>query len=153
MPKPSKRVSVTGRRRQQRPSRPDEVVWCNRGWFPVSFGFCPSEWAWHKEMNRLGVGIVPYPTEDACTHDFARTAHRNAAVLVTIRDATTSRDEALALLVHEAAHVFQAICAVIGEGQPSSEFEAYALQNIFIGLRDGYDATRGAIAKGEPRHG
>ncbi len=33
-------------------------------------------------------------------------------------------------LVHEAVHVFQRLCDSIGEGHPSQEFEAYAIERI-----------------------
>lgn len=33
-------------------------------------------------------------------------------------------------LVHEAVHVFQALCQNIGESTPSAEFEAYSIERI-----------------------
>lgn len=43
-----------------------------------------------------------------------------------------------ALLMHESAHVWQAWCDKAGERHPSSEFEAYALQNIAQTLMEAY---------------
>ena len=38
--------------------------------------------------------------------------------------------EVVAVLVHEAVHVFQRLCDSIGEDHPSSEFEAYSIERI-----------------------
>lgn len=38
------------------------------------------------------------------------------------------------LLVHEAVHVFQRYCKYIGESEPSKEFEAYAIEQLFKNL-------------------
>lgn len=43
-----------------------------------------------------------------------------------------------ALLVHEAVHIFQTHCDDIGERHPSSEFEAYSIQNIATCLWEEY---------------
>jgi hypothetical protein len=39
-------------------------------------------------------------------------------------------EQVYALLVHEAVHIWQDVKHRIGEDNPSSEFEAYAIQNI-----------------------
>lgn len=41
-------------------------------------------------------------------------------------------------LVHEAVHIWQALCEYIGEENPSKEFEAYTIQNITQRLFDAY---------------
>ena len=29
----------------------DRVIWCERGWQPLYYGFCPSEAAWKREPS------------------------------------------------------------------------------------------------------
>lgn len=48
-----------------------------------------------------------------------------------------------ALLVHEAAHVWQEECRLIGEKEPSSEMEAYCLQNLAQGLFQAFGVLTG----------
>jgi hypothetical protein len=43
-----------------------------------------------------------------------------------------------ALLVHEAVHIWQQYCADIGEKEPASEQEAYAIQSISQTLMEEY---------------
>lgn len=43
-------------------------------------------------------------------------------------------DEVAGILVHESVHVWQAFCDWINEIEPSYEFEAYSIQNIFLEL-------------------
>jgi hypothetical protein len=67
---------------------------------------------------------------DATVHYFD---HRDGglACVVAIRpkDGVTGIQIA-SLLVHEAVHIWQQFRAHIGEGSPSSEFEAYSIQSI-----------------------
>lgn len=74
---------------------------------------------------------------------FQSTASRTRTCLVTV--AARPPLNTAALLVHEAAHVWQDICEGIGEARPSSEFEAYALQNIVEDLFTAYEKTRGPL--------
>jgi len=121
----------------------NKVIWCERGWQPVYFGFCPSEAAWKREMKRLGAAD-PYPT--TAGRATVLESDGKLCVIVTIAEAAAKTHtwlEVMALLVHEAAHVWQEIRAHIGESAPSPEFEAYAMQCVFLGLAAAYDETRG----------
>ncbi len=121
------------------------VIWCDRGWQPVHFGFCPTKAAWKREVKRLGCPGEPYPsTAGGCT---AFELDGKTCVLVTIRDGAEKRHcevEVFGLLVHEATHVWQKIRDSIGEREPSIEFEAYSMQAIFQGLLSAWKETRGA---------
>lgn len=44
----------------------------------------------------------------------------------------------VAMLAHEAVHVFQKECEMIGEDKPSDEFEAYSIQRILDTLLRAY---------------
>ena len=120
------------------------VIWCDRGWQPVRFGFCPSRAAWKRALKNLGAPQRdPYPTSEACTYDLE--SDGKTSVLVTLGpkvEERYSRSEIAGLLCHEAVHVWQTIRKVIGEDEPSIEFEAYSVQAIFVQLYQAWLDTR-----------
>jgi len=126
-----------------------KTIWCDRGWMPVYYAFCSSEMAWHAELKRLKAEPTPYPAGDANTSRFRDIpGQAKLLVVVTVAEAIDRKKDTIgvmALLAHEAAHVWQAIREDIGEDSPSHEFEAYAIQNIFASLADAYSKTRQKI--------
>ncbi|WP_312057039.1 hypothetical protein [Acinetobacter courvalinii] len=56
---------------------------------------------------------------------------------------TSGRDviEVYGLLLHEAVHVWQRVKTLMGEREPSSEFEAYSIQAIAQDLFEMYEAS------------
>lgn len=121
-----------------------DVIWCDRGWQPVYFGFCPDEAAWKRAVKRLGCSGEQYPTEAGRCTSFEKDG--KLCILVTVADGTEkhhSQIEVTGLLVHEATHVWQYVRDHMGEKEPSVEFEAYAMQAIFQGLMSGWEQTRG----------
>lgn len=125
--------------------KPNRVVWCDRGILPPYFGFCPNEKAWHNTIKRLKAPAQDYPTSDASC-----TALRNAdtgvlCVVVTLADKFDEQEFAIGvigLIVHEAMHVWRYIREDIGEHEPSTEFEAYAMHHIVMELLKAYKTTR-----------
>jgi len=95
-------------------------------------------------MVRLKMRTDDYPHDlKACTSLFKNkiTGRRVAIVTVGNHDAPNTAD----LLVHEAMHVWRDMCEAIDEKHPSSEFEAYAVQNISANLFKAYEKTRGPL--------
>ena len=128
-------------------SRRDRVIWCNRGWYPVYYGFCPSESAWNRELKRLSVKRESYPTVDARTTHLEN-AKGDLCCIVTMRSTKRGEVNAIqraALFAHEAVHVWQAIRENIDEQSPSHEMEAYAVQAIAQELMLAYEKTRGKL--------
>lgn len=124
-----------------------DVIWCERGLFPVHFGFCPSQKAWDKEMERLGKITESYPTSHGKATPFKnKDTGSVCGVLVTVsEDRKRTVCQVVGLLVHESVHVWQEVLKSMGEDKPSSEFEAYALQHIFSELLEAYMKTRRKI--------
>lgn len=61
----------------------------------------------------------------------AKRGTKDHCALVCVTDPETiERIPMAAALVHEAVHVWQWHCKLIGERKPSAEFEAYAIQHI-----------------------
>lgn len=128
-------------------AKPDRVVWCDRGWQPVHYGFCPSKKAWLREM-RLMECDEPFPETDGRCTTFTKDG--KARCVVTVREGA-ERDHSLTeiagILVHEAAHVWQEVRLAMGEKSPSIEFEAYSMQVIFQELYSAFQDTRGRKRK------
>lgn len=127
-------------------ARINRMVWCDAGWFPHCYGFCPDErtWDYLKTTSKRDLGAYPPLNMKACCTLLQNYKDGNKRVaIVTV--CTTNAADTVDLLVHEATHVWQDIREAIGETHPSSEFEAYALQNISANLFSAYQKTRGRL--------
>lgn len=118
-------------------------IWCSRSLViaPVYFGLCITEDAFQKQLKKLGVKRETWPKfsySHATTHFFEKPDGKRC-VIVCISDwKERSGIQIAALLVHEAVHIWQEIRDVLGEKQPSSEFEAYSIQSISQELMDSF---------------
>lgn len=122
------------------------VVWCNRFWLPIYYGFCPDAERWKIEMKRLGAH-EPYPSSDGrCT--FFEDKEKSVCAIITISETNDGKDPIgiVGLLAHEAVHVWQRAADEMGENNPSHEFEAYTVQHISQELIRAYHETRGGLA-------
>jgi hypothetical protein len=86
-----------------------------------------------------------YPTHRGCTSLFQQKVTKCRVALVTINTSVTEPRAIMSLLVHEGAHVWQDLREALGEKEPSSEFEAYAMQIIASELIAAYETTRGSL--------
>lgn len=124
----------------------DRMIWCQRGWQPVHYGFCPSEAVWMREMRKMGVdpATCGYPESDGRTTFFDHPSGKSIAI-VTVSDAAAKRRkkiEIVGLLIHEATHIWQHVQEMMGEKEPGEEMEAYAMQSISQELILAYSKTR-----------
>lgn len=123
------------------------TTWCDTGLMYCShkFRLCLSEEDFHKTMKRMGVKQADWPAfvrndhSDATAHLFYGTEEydRCAIVCLRLRDGVTGVQVA-SLLVHEAVHIWQEHRESIGEKNPGSEQEAYAIQSIAQNLMHAY---------------
>ncbi len=121
------------------------VVWCDAGWMPVHYGFCSDEAAWRRTMRHHKIDKESeYPPDDGNTSLLESIDGGDPIILVTLNKSMDKAPiiNAISLIVHEAMHVWRRIREVIGEHDPSKEFEAYAIQNITAQLLRAYNDTR-----------
>lgn len=113
---------------------------------PCYYGFCPNEKAWHAGLKFHAMQEDAYPdTVAACTSLFRSVKFdKKRVAIVTVAEGHTPAT-VVNLLVHEATHIWQDMRDAIGEKFPSSEFEAYAMQNITAELFAAYEKTRGPL--------
>ena len=117
-----------------------KVEWLGRSLLlsPYSYALCLNEDDFYAELKRLKIperkwpDFIHGPTASATAHIFTTTKDGiNSFVLVALRKQKgIKRVEIYGLLIHEAVHIWQAICRDIGEEYPSDEMEAYSIQKI-----------------------
>lgn len=127
-------------------------IWCNRNLMvaPLYYSLCINERMFHKELKKLGISqqswrpFIGSPQSQGTTHFFHKGDGKVCAI-VCVKVAEESGVEIAGLLVHEAVHVWQEVRSLIGEREPSSEFEAYSIQTISQELMAQYrDQVSGA---------
>lgn len=96
---------------------------------------CITEKDFQSQLKRLKVPASQWPawispSGDATTHIMANQENKLCALICIEPDKKQDPNSIVGLLIHEAVHVWQAFCDEIGEDEPSSEFEAYAIQSI-----------------------
>jgi hypothetical protein len=103
---------------------------------PFSIGLCLSEKIFNNELKRLKVPRDNWPQfvstgSQATVHMFQKNNSHDQCIIICMKD---FKDKPIAsvigLLIHESVHVWQRICEIINEDSPSSEFEAYAIQEL-----------------------
>jgi hypothetical protein len=120
------------------------MIWCETPLrLPHHYGFCPSKKAWDALAKSSKRDLGPYPDNAANTTLLQHTKNKTRTCIVTV--GTRPPLATVGLLVHEAMHVWRDIREGIGEEHPSSEFEAYAMQNIIEELLRAYQKTRGPL--------
>lgn len=105
--------------------------WCDRTLlYGVHFTLCLTEEQFARVCKHLGVQADWSHSNHATTYFFDDKDGRNTAVVVVRDWEHRDLNAVLALIVHEATHVWQYACRIMGETSPGDEIEAYAMQNI-----------------------
>jgi hypothetical protein len=113
---------------------------------PVYYGLCQSEKEFRKELKRLGIPKNDRP--DFISHNANATVHflesegKTSAIVCIDNKEGRTHNQVCGLLVHEAVHIWQEIRTIIGEKNPSAEFEAYSIQTIAQKLIEAYWSMR-----------
>lgn len=127
----------------------NKIIECSAGWFPYTYCFCPNADAWKRTARISKRELGPYPDNAAMTTFFRDYKRNQPVAVVTVGDRAPL--ETVGLLAHEAMHVWRDMRETIGEKEPSSEFEAYAVHNILDRLMAAYERTRGPLFLKRPR--
>lgn len=113
--------------------------------FPFEYTLCLNKTQFNASLRSFGIKDVHewsfLETEycDAIVH-FLENKYKSHAAIVCIKDAKNKTlIQIHGLIVHEAVHIFQKFCELIGEEYPSAEFEAYGIQSIAQGLMVEYE--------------
>jgi len=108
---------------------------------PYHYCLCTTEKGFNKLLKKLELPKSEWPEfikEEfgACVYTF-ESKGTNICV-VNIRKTKHPKEEIYPLLVHEAQHILQKVWRFLGEDYPSSELEAYSIQNISQNLMESY---------------
>lgn len=120
-----------------------KAVWCDQGLVrtPYEFCLCLTEAQFKKELKRLKIQTLnEFQAENkgATIQRFTSDSGRRVA-FVCLPHGKRTLNQAHALLVHEATHLWQWTCEDLDEREPSMEFEAYAIETISERLFEAYD--------------
>jgi hypothetical protein len=102
---------------------------------PLCIGICFDEGSLERELRRLKVPRADWPGwidvgKDAHVLTLSNPVGQMVCLVCVEFDDKRDVVEVAGLMTHEAVHVWQAVCEDINEYTPSSEFEAYSIQNI-----------------------
>lgn len=124
--------------------------WCDRSLWQCrySYGLCLSEKEFQKQMKLMNVPPHQWPrwigeNADATTHFLDHPDGNKAAIVCIDKNTDRGGISIASLLVHEAVHIWQEHRDAVGERDPSSESEAYAIQTISHRLMEAY--AKGAV--------
>lgn len=126
-----------------------QITWCGRClmFSPYYYALCTSPQAFQRELRSLGITEKALFLRDknsgATTHYFegnVKGRGRYCAIVCIYPPALTkfTSIDIAAMLVHEAMHIWRLIRENLGEDSPSTELEAYAMQNISSELMYAY---------------
>ena len=122
------------------------MTWCSRVamYLPLHYTLVLSEKDFQRECRRLALPRDKWPAwvtnehSDATTHHFVHGSNTRCAVVALRLRPAFDGVQIAALLVHEAVHIWQECKDLIGERNPSAEFEAYSIQGIAQNLMQKY---------------
>lgn len=121
------------------------MKWLNRSLveLPHEYCLCLSAKEFRSVMKRMrvpksrwGNAVGPNANAQVTFFDWqdrsgkSPTGHRNVAIVTILNTEHVELEQVYATLVHEAMHIWREAREILGERNPSSEFEAYALQRI-----------------------
>lgn len=112
---------------------------------PIQIALCRSKKEYYKMLKSFKVPKSIIPTfvdkgKDAMIHFFESETKQLVTVCID-KELCKHYDirQVYSMLVHETVHIFQEIKEIIGEDKPSSEFEAYSIQQMAQNLMYKYD--------------
>lgn len=110
------------------------ITYFDTGSWPIYFGFTTDAESFAKEMKRLGIEDPPPfvssgwgATTHVITDDQAQVAATTVVVCLKRRSGVTRAQE-VALLAHEACHVWNAVNKAMNGPCPGGEHQAYGVQ-------------------------
>lgn len=108
----------------------DEVFWIELGFLPVEVGYAPNQKAWKKALKDLGLPKESFPGSDGRCNWWVKDGKNIILITVGNRARKQSLSQVTGIIAHECMHAWRYIRTIIGEAEPSTEFEAYVLQGL-----------------------
>lgn len=132
-----------------------KVEWLERSLITgLPYCLCLQEKQFHSILKKYKIPKSKWPPfisskqANATVHFLVNPSTGSEIHIVCLGDFSGQKTvQIYALLIHEAVHIWQAFREYIGEKSPSSEFEAYAIQQISQSLMMSFDKQRAALKK------
>lgn len=105
--------------------------WIELGFLPVSVAYVPTAKAWKRTLRKFDIELEPFPSSDGHCTWYQTKSHGNV-ILITVhpRSKHLTMTQVAGMITHECTHAWRHIKEIIGESQPSAEFEAYVMQRL-----------------------
>lgn len=137
--------------KRTRPVSVSSVIWEA----PSAIYAVDSEQALHAVLRRCDVppvqwqGFLTHPSESSAQPALAEVQYYEGGALCIVcfgpemfeRDGLST--ETILTITHEAVHVFQRVCELMGEESPGSEVQAYGVENITRNLIHAFMTLKG----------
>lgn len=128
----------------------EHLEWCDRSLIVSPYYYCLviTEEQFNTELDRLKIprhlpGKWVSQGSDATVHFLLHGETGRKIAIVALDDSKkVTATQKVALIVHEAVHIWQHIVEELGETNPSNEFEAYSIQAITQELLLAYDRAK-----------
>jgi hypothetical protein len=111
--------------------RGNDTFWIELGFLPIEVGYVPDAKAWRASLKRLKVEPMEYPdTDGRCVRWTNVGPERKDIVLICVgeRSKNYSVAQVTGIIAHECMHAWKYVREAMQETEPSTEFEAYAMQ-------------------------
>lgn len=127
------------------------TIWLDRALvFGPFLALFTDEASYKAEMKKLKIKDPPpwlLDGANACVHRLEHSVNGVMCLVCMRHNPDHSPFERISILVHEAVHVWQNFKTYIGENDPSTEFEAYSIQNIVHTLLEEYERQTKPVRK------
>ena len=109
-----------------------EPYWIELGFLPVEVAYCATFGARRRALKQCGIPFDPWKPADARCEWWERGQGKSDIILITLAKhaGKYKMAQVAGMIAHECMHVFRHIKEIIGEKEPSSEFEAYVMQTL-----------------------
>lgn len=106
----------------------------------LAYLICANQEIYDNACREFLYESLTFPDDaNACVQHLEREDGDKISVIMAFKLDGMGFIEKLGVLAHEAVHVWQGYIEIIGESEPSKEFEAYTIEEIFVNIANDFN--------------